>query len=117
MLGYLPDAEAARVVAAAYAMVFPSYFEGFGVPLLEAMQSDVPVIASNTSSLPEVGEDAALYCSPDDPQHIAEQMKLLYKDEQLRTELVAKGRIVAAKYSWQKTCGHMWDAIQQALST
>ena len=116
LLGYMGEAALAKLVAAAYALVFPSYFEGFGVPILEAMQSHVPVITSNTSSMTEIGETAALYADPADPADIADQMKRIFTNENLRSQLVGKGKLVAAKYSWQQTSELMWQAIQQAVS-
>jgi glycosyltransferase involved in cell wall biosynthesis len=116
MLGYLPDEELAKIIAGAYALVFPSFFEGFGVPILEGMQSGVPVITSNTSSMPEIGGEAALYADPNNPADIAEQMKLIFKDENLRSRLIEKGKLQAQEYSWDKTAPLMWKAIQQAVS-
>ena len=116
LLGYMGEAALAKLVAAAYALVFPSYFEGFGVPILEAMQSHVPVITSNTSSMTEIGEEAALYADPTDAADIADQMKRIFTNENLRSQLVEKGKLVAAKYSWQRTSELMWQAIQQAVS-
>ncbi|HEX8331790.1 MAG TPA: glycosyltransferase family 1 protein [Segetibacter sp.] len=116
MLGYLPDDELARVVAGAYALVFPSYFEGFGVPILEAMQSGVPVVTSSTSSMTEIGGDAALYADPNEPTEIADQLKTIFKDETLRSQLIEKGKIQAAKYNWDKTAELMWEAIEQAVT-
>ena len=116
LLGYVGEAALAKLVAAAYALVFPSYFEGFGVPILEAMQSHVPVITSNTSSMTEIGEEAALYADPTDAADIADQMKRIFTNENLRSQLVEKGKLVAAKYSWQRTSELMWQAIQQAVS-
>ncbi len=116
LLGYMSEAALAKLVAAAYALVFPSYFEGFGVPILEAMQSHVPVITSNTSSMPEIGEAAALYADPTDAADIADQMKRIFTNENMRSQLVEKGKVVAAKYTWQRTSELMWQAIQQAVS-
>ncbi len=116
LLGYMSEAALAKLVAAAYALVFPSYFEGFGVPILEAMQSHVPVITSNTSSMPEIGVAAALYADPTDAADIADQMKRIFTNENMRSQLVEKGKVVAAKYTWQRTSELMWQAIQQAVS-
>jgi glycosyltransferase involved in cell wall biosynthesis len=116
MLGYLPDDELARIIAGAYALVFPSYFEGFGVPILEAMQSGVPVVTSSTSSMTEIGGDAALYADPNNPTEIADQLKTIFKDESLRSQLIEKGKIQAAKYSWDNTAELMWQAIEQAVT-
>ena len=114
--GYLPEEKLIKVVAGAYAMVYPVYLQGFGVPILEAMQCDVPVITSNTSSLPEVGGEAALYADPANAAEIADKMKMIYTNENIRTQLVEKGRENVLKYSWQKTAELMWQAIEKAVS-
>jgi glycosyltransferase involved in cell wall biosynthesis len=116
MLDYLPEDELAKVVAAAYALVYPSFFEGFGVPILEAMQCDVPVLTSSSGSMPAIGADAALYADPSSPQEIADNMKRIFKDEKLRSELIEKGRERAAVYSWNRTAELMWSAIEKAVN-
>lgn len=113
LLNYLPEDELANITASAYAMLFPSLFEGFGVPVIEAMQSAVPVITSNTSSLPEIGGSAALYADPTDADAIAKQMLQLYKDESLRNKLIEEGKVQAAKFSWDKTAELMWEVIEK----
>ena len=112
LTGYLPDEELARLTASAYAMVYPSFFEGFGLPIVEAMQSGVPVITSNTSSMPETGGDAALYADPNDPDAIAKHMLSLYRDETFRHKLVEAGQEQAAKYDWDKTAQQLWEQIR-----
>ena len=114
LLGYLPDEQLARVTASAYALVYPSFFEGFGLPILEAMQSEVPVITSNTSSMPEIGAKAALYADPSDPDAIAKQMLHLYKDETLRAGLIEAGKQQAALFNWDKTAEQLWQIISDA---
>lgn len=109
--GYLPDAQMARITAAAYAMIYPSFLEGFGLPVLEAMQSEVPVITSNTSSLPETGGQAALYADPADPDAIAKHMLDLYRNETLRGRLIEAGKIQAATFSWHRAAEQMWQNI------
>jgi glycosyltransferase involved in cell wall biosynthesis len=116
MLGYLPEDKLARVMASAYALVFPSFFEGFGVPVLEAMQCSVPVITSDTSSMDEVGGEAALYANPASPEDIAAQMKIIFKDEQLRNKLIEAGQLQSQKFSWEKTADTMWQCIEKAVS-
>jgi len=111
LLGYLPDEQLARVTAAAYAMVYPSFFEGFGLPVIEAMQCEVPVITSNTGSMPETGGEAALYADPNDPDAIAKQMLRIYKDETLRGRLITEGKIQAAKFNWNKAAEQLWQII------
>ena len=116
LLGFIPEAKLAKLTAAAYAVVYPSLFEGFGLPVLEGMQCGVPVITSNTSSMPEVGGPAALYADPNNPDDIANQMKLVYKDETLRNELIEKGWEQVQKFSWQKTADDLWRVIVSAAA-
>ncbi len=111
LLDYLTDEQLARITAAAYAMVYPSYFEGFGLPILEAMQSEVPVITSQTSSMPETGGDAALYADPADPDAIAKQMLALYRDESKRSALIIAGKKRAAQFSWDAAAAAMWNLV------
>ncbi len=111
LLGLVPEIVQAQLTAAAYAVVYTSLWEGFGLPIVQAMQCGVPVITSNTSSMPEVGGAAALYADPNNPDEIASQMKLIYKDENLRNEMIANGNVQVQKYSWQKTAEALWEAI------
>jgi glycosyltransferase involved in cell wall biosynthesis len=87
----------------AIAYVLPSLYEGFGLPVLEAMQQDCPVITSKISSLPEAGGDAALYVNPKDITDIANQMKKIFHDQTLRKTLIAKGKQQVKNFSWDKT--------------
>ncbi len=114
LTGYIDEAELARLTGAAYAMVYPSLFEGFGVPVLEAMQCGVPVITSSDTSMQEIAKEAALYATPGDINEIAEKMMLIYKDENLKKQLTEKGKIVAEQYSWDKTAELLWDSILKA---
>ncbi len=111
MLNYVSDEQLAKITASAYALVYPSFFEGFGLPIIEAMQSATPVICSNTSSMPEAAGEAALFADPNDPDAIAKQMLAVYKDESLRDELIQKGKLRAAEFSWDKTAELVWNAI------
>jgi glycosyltransferase involved in cell wall biosynthesis len=88
---------------AAHAFVFPSFYEGFGLPVVEAMKCGCPVLTSNTSSLPEVGGDAALYVDPYDIDAMKEKLQRIIEDEGLRRSLREKGFAQAAKFSWKKT--------------
>lgn len=116
LLDYQPDEQLARITAAAYALVYPSYFEGFGLPLLEAMQSGVPIITSNTSSMPEVGDNAALYADPTDPDAIAKHMLHIYRDESLRSRLVEAGKEQAARFSWDDAAEQLWQELGLAAT-
>ncbi len=116
MTGYVDETELASITGAAYGMVYPSLWEGFGVPVLEAMRSDVPVITSPASSMEEIARDAALYADPESHVAIADKMMLLYKDENLRKEMIRKGQTVAEGYSWDRTAGLLWNCILKATS-
>lgn len=115
LLGYLPQQELINLTGSAYALLYPSFFEGFGVPPLEAMNCGVPVIASAASSIPEICGDAALFVNPESIEDIADKMMALYKDEKLRNELIAKGYVQAKKYSWDITADLLWQSIDKTL--
>lgn len=115
MLNYVSDEELAKITASAYALVYPSLFEGFGLPILEAMQAGTPVICSNVSSMPETASEAALFADPNDPDALAKQMLALYKDETLRNQLIDSGLQRAAEFSWEKTADQVWNAILKTV--
>lgn len=102
-IGRVPDADLPALMAESLAFVYPSYYEGFGLPVLEAMAAGAPVIASNASSLPEVAGTAALLVAPDDVLGLAEAMVRLAEDDALRDRLRARGRAQAESFSWQRT--------------
>lgn len=101
--GFVSDEELLAWYKEASVFVFPSLYEGFGLPGLEAMQVGTPVAASNVSSLPEIYKDAAIYFDPLKPEEIADKMKEIIQNEKLRQELIKKGKVIAKEYSWQKT--------------
>lgn len=101
------------IYGAARALVFVPYFEGFGIPLVEAMKCQLPVIAANTSSLPEVAGDAAHYVSPYDCQAISEAMGKLDSEPERRNELAKNGREQAAKYNWDRAADRLWHTIKE----
>jgi len=115
MTGYVEEAELARIIGSAYGLIYPSLFEGFGVPVLEAMRCEVPVITSAGSAMQEIAGDAALYADAESHTAIAEKMMRLYKDEQLRKELIQKGRKLAATYTWDKTAKLLWQTIEKTF--
>lgn len=115
MTGYVEEQELTLLIGSAYAMVYPSLFEGFGVPVLESMKCDVPVITSANSSMQEIAKQAALYADADSHADIADKMMLLYKDENKRKELIQKGRTVVQEYSWDKTADLLWQSIIKAI--
>lgn len=118
--GWLPDRELARLYRSATALLFPSRYEGFGLPLVEAFASGLPVVSSRAGSLPEVAGDAALLVDPDDAQGLAEATRLLVADPALRTELVARGRRrVEERYSLavvSRGLAGAWDQVAHERS-
>lgn len=116
LTGYINRQELALLTSSAYAMVYPSYFEGFGVPPLEALQCGVPAIVSNRSAMPEVGAGAYLYVNPESVEDIADKMMLIYKDEALRSRLIANGMERVKLYNWDVEAEKMWNCIQLAAT-
>ncbi|HNO00539.1 MAG TPA: glycosyltransferase, partial [Chitinophagaceae bacterium] len=115
LTGYLEESELVKITGAAYALVYPSLFEGFGVPPIEAMQCHTPVITSQSSAMQEITKEAALYANATDPADIAEKMMMLYKDENLRNVLIEKGKTVSATYNWEITADLVWLSVIKAL--
>jgi glycosyltransferase involved in cell wall biosynthesis len=95
--------------AGARALVFPSLYEGFGFPVLEAMLCGCPVITSTTSSLPELAGDAALLVDPLSVEYIAEAMRRVDNDEHLRAVLIDKGRVQAARFTWENAAHRLLE--------
>ncbi|MGB6295174.1 MAG: glycosyltransferase family 1 protein [Rivularia sp. (in: cyanobacteria)] len=102
-LDYLSDELVALFYAKADVFVYPSHYEGFGLPVLEAMTLGTPVVTSNNSSLPEVAGDAALLINPNEPMQLAEAILKLISDSQLRQEFIDKGKERAKTFSWERT--------------
>ncbi|MGB0403703.1 MAG: glycosyltransferase family 4 protein [Salibacteraceae bacterium] len=103
--------EVALAVAGSDGMLYISNFEGFGIPIIEAMKSGVPVITSNVTSMPDVAGNAALLCNPKSKKEIAEQMKRLVHEPGLSDSLIKKGLIRANDFSWDKTAELLWESI------
>lgn len=101
--GFVPDKTLASLYRLASVFVFPSLYEGFGLPPLEAMAAGTPVITSNVSSLPEVLGDAAILIDPYEPDAIAEAMRRVLTDEQLRADLRQKGLARVKEFSWERS--------------
>jgi glycosyltransferase involved in cell wall biosynthesis len=102
-LGYVTDSELHNLYANAAALIFPSWYEGFGLPVLEAMSVGCPAIVSNRTSMPEVGGEAAMYMEPTDTGRLVELMLRLEMDSVARANLVQAGRARAAQFSWKDT--------------
>jgi len=101
--GYVPDIDLPAVYAGAQAFVFPSLYEGFGLPVLEAMATGTPVACGTTSSLPEVSGQAALHFDPRRVESIISVVRRLLADSLQRDELITRGFEQAAKFSWKQT--------------
>jgi glycosyltransferase involved in cell wall biosynthesis len=114
-LGYLSDAEVAATYRHADVFAYPSVYEGFGLPVLEAMTWGCPVVTSNTSSLPEVAGDAAMLVDPDDTEALAEALNQVIGDPALRNTLVERGYQQAAKFSWTRTAKDTLAAYRSIL--
>ncbi|HEY7289807.1 MAG TPA: glycosyltransferase family 1 protein [Vicinamibacterales bacterium] len=114
-LGYVPEETLAVMYRLAGVFVFPSLYEGFGLPPLEAMASGTPVVTSNVSSLPEVAGDAAVLVDPYDPQAIADGMYTVLTDEQQRRTLRAKGLARAAQFSWERSVRRIREIYCEAI--
>lgn len=112
MTGYVPDQDLPSLYTGALCFIYLSIYEGFGLPVLEAMSCGVPVISSNSTALPEVVGDAGLLLDPFDVVEIASTLKLLISDREQRDELQAKGFERAALYSWDKTTEIVWKELQ-----
>ena len=114
--GYLPNNELALLLSNCTGLIFPSLYEGFGLPVIEAMEAGVPVACSNTRSLPEVASDAALFFNPTSHEEVAWAMVLIARDEALRVRLVEAGKERAADFSDQKRMAReYWDLFEHAL--
>ncbi len=114
-IGRLEEEELKKVLSAAFAMTYVSFFEGFGIPILEAFSSEIPVITSCTTSMPEVGKDAVLYTNPESHNSIADEMIRLYKDNDLRNMLILKGRKQKEEFSWDITADKLWESIEKTM--
>ena len=110
----MSDEELQALLSSSCACTFPSLAEGFGIPPLEAMASGTPVLTSNTSCLPEVCEDNALYFDPYNEKDIAEKMKTILESKELRRELIKKGLSHVKKFSWEKMAKETRAAYEMA---
>lgn len=114
-LGYLPDSELYDIYASARVFALPSIYEGFGLPILEAMASGIPVLTSNASSIPEVSSDAAILVNPHDHNQITYHLKRLCEDDTLCTEMTKKGLENAKQYTWEACVQKTVKIYQQVL--
>jgi alpha-1,3-rhamnosyl/mannosyltransferase len=103
-LGYVPEAQLVGLTAGAVALVYPSLYEGFGIPVAQALAAGCPVITSNLSSLPELASGSALLVDPRSAGEIAAAIRRVGESETLRSELSALGRARASVFTWPRAC-------------
>jgi len=115
MPGYVPDADLPALYAGAVVTVQPSVYEGFGLPVLEAMACESPVCASRVSSLPEVGGGAARYFAPSDTEEMAAVIRRVVLDDEARAEMIEAGRARAQGYSWRATAQQTLRVYERAM--
>jgi glycosyltransferase involved in cell wall biosynthesis len=111
-LGYVTEDVLPKIMASALALAYVSMSEGFGLPVLEAMNTDTPILTANTTSLPEVAGDAALPVDPLSETAIAEGLEKLWSDEVLRQNLIEKGRVQRQKFSWDTAAEQVYQILK-----
>jgi len=114
--GYVDERDAAALLSGALTYILPSWYEGFGLPMLEAMACDVPVVCSNVSSLPEVAGEAAIQFNPHDMQGLATAIARIYSDDGLRQKLIQRGRENVRRFSWDQCAQNVLEAIEDAVA-
>nr|AUN37321.1 glycosyl transferase group 1 [uncultured bacterium] len=112
-LQHVPDEELSTIFQNACALALPSLYEGFGLPLVEAFASGIPVLTSNVSAMPEVAGNAAVYVDPLDEKQIADGLQRILVDEGLRAELVSLGTERAREFSWQRCARQTLDVYRK----
>ena len=115
-LGSVDDADLPVLYSAATAFLFPSRYEGFGLPVLEAMACGTPVACGSTSSLPEIAGDAAFYFDADDTHSMAQTIRAISSDNALRRRLADLGLRQSGRFSWQKTAAQTISIYRDLLS-
>ena len=116
LTGYVPNTELPGIYALSTIFLYPSLRESFGIPMLEAMACGTPVITSNTSSMPEIAGDAALFIDPLKPEEITENMFKLLSDPVLRSNLVASGLEQAKKFTWRNMALEVLQVYSKVMS-
>ena len=114
MTAPVDESERINIIGAAYGLIDPSLYAGAVVPLLEAMKCDVAVITAADSSMQDIVKEAVLHAEATSYTGIADKMMLLYKDENIRKELIEKGKEIARQYDWEKTAALVWQSILKA---
>lgn len=114
--GHLSQEKLVQYTASAFALTYVPYFEGFGIPLVEAMKCGLPILSGNKTSLPEIAGDAAIYCDPFNEKDISEGMNRLFHDHELREKLKKNGIQRAQLFSWNNTAENVWEVIEKQLN-
>ena len=114
-IGRADPADLSALLSSSEMLVYPSFFEGFGIPILEAMYAETAVVCSNTTSMPEVGGDAVLYADPASPTDIADAIGRILADPSLRDSLIERGRTQRQLYSWQRTTDLLWESVMKVV--
>jgi glycosyltransferase involved in cell wall biosynthesis len=112
--GYVAQEELAKITSSAWAITYLPYYEGFGIPMVEGMKCGIPIIAANTSCLPEIVGDAALLCDPFDENDAASCMQKLLNNE-LYKDMKLKSLERAKLFSWEKAADQTWEAINSVI--
>ncbi len=112
---YIPDADVSELYKNALCFVMPSLYEGFGIPILEAMAHNCPVISSHTSSLPEIGGDACLYFDAKDEKDLLQDIERLYEDKDLAKKLIQKGKERIKEFSWERSAKETLEILKNAI--
>jgi glycosyltransferase involved in cell wall biosynthesis len=115
-MGYVSDEALAGLYTNAMCLVFPSFYEGFGLPPLEAMLLGCPVIASNRSSLPEVCGTAALFCDPSDPTTIANSISFLVKNPEKVSTMRMTSKVHAENFTWNKSATRLLQVLEKSVT-
>ena len=114
--GRVAEEDLYKITAAAYAMVYIPFFEGFGLPIIEAMACDVPVITSNVTSMPEVAGDAGVLVSPHDVKQVAEAMIKLTNDQNFYQQKKLASAKRKLDFSWDVSAVQLWNSIEKVLA-
>lgn len=113
--GRLEQDDLCKVVGSSIALVYPSFFEGFGIPIIEAFKAEVPVITSNVTSMPEIAGDAAMLVDPSSVEQIATAMYKISYDTEFANSLIEKGKVQRMKFSWKITSENVWRSIEKVI--
>ncbi len=115
--GRLSTEKLTQVVGSALAMTYVSNFEGFGIPIIEAYRCDVPVITSKVTSMPEVAGKGALLVDPSSTEDIADALRTISQNEDIRLTLIAEARLQREKFSWDLTAEKLWKSIEATYNS